>query len=175
MQPYPSQRYRHSMLLTLAVALSFAAPVLAQSPGKKPQSAEDAAKSIVTDPLEDTNIQKKKIPPVLEAIGNNPYARKDTQSCQTIASAVGALDDALGPDFDAGPQKGEGSDVKAIGAAKSVAQSFIPGRGIIREVSGANKSDARYNHAVYAGLARRAFLKGVGAQRGCKAPAAPRT
>ncbi|RJF93676.1 hypothetical protein [Sphingomonas cavernae] len=169
-----SLRFLCPLLLPLGIA-ALALPAAAQTPPSKPQTAEDAAKSIVTDPLEDTNIQGKKIPAALSRIGDNPYSRSGTQSCQAIASAVTELDGALGPDFDEPPASGPSTDAKAISTAKDVAFGFIPGRGLIREVSGANKAEQRYNHAVYAGLARRAFLKGMGAQRGCKAPAAPRS
>ena len=49
--------------------------------------------------------------------------------------------------------------------------SFIPFLGVIREVSGANAQDRFWNKALYAGTARRAFLKGIGEQRGCAWPA----
>ena len=55
--------------------------------------------------------------------------------------------------------------------AKSVLGSFIPFRGIIREVSGANAQERLWDRALYAGAARRAFLKGMGEQRGCAWPA----
>ena len=51
--------------------------------------------------------------------------------------------------------------------------SIIPFGGIIGEVTGANAERRRYNEAVYAGTVRRGFLKGVGLQKGCKAPARP--
>ena len=53
------------------------------------------------------------------------------------------------------------------------ANSIIPFRSVIREISGAAAHDRRYNAAVYAGVVRRSFLKGIGQQRGCKYPSAP--
>ena len=44
---------------------------------------------------------------------------------------------------------------------------------IIAEVRELNAERRRYNEAVYAGTVRRGFLKGVGLQKGCKAPARP--
>jgi len=49
--------------------------------------------------------------------------------------------------------------------------SFIPFRGILREVSGASEHQRRIRAAIQAGLARRGFLKGVGETHGCKYPA----
>jgi hypothetical protein len=54
-----------------------------------------------------------------------------------------------------------------------IVNSIIPFRGVIREISGAAAQERRYNAAVYAGVVRRSFLKGVGLQRGCKYPSAP--
>ncbi|MGG2005328.1 hypothetical protein [Novosphingobium resinovorum] len=51
--------------------------------------------------------------------------------------------------------------------------SFIPFRGLIREVSGANAQDRKVNAAIQAGLTRRGFLKGVGSAKGCRYPASP--
>lgn len=153
MPPYPSKQNRLSILIALCATTMVIGATNAQTPGREPQTAGEAAK----------------------AIGDNPYARKGTQNCQAIAGAVAELDAALGPDFDEPRPSGPSADAKAISTARDVALGFIPGRGLIREVSGANKAEQRYAHAVYAGMTRRAFLKGIGAQRGCKAPAAPAT
>ena len=53
--------------------------------------------------------------------------------------------------------------------------SFIPFRGLIREISGANEQERKLQLAIYAGSTRRSFLKGVGYQRGCPWPARPAT
>jgi hypothetical protein len=52
-----------------------------------------------------------------------------------------------------------------------VVGSLIPFRGIIRELSGANDQQRKVSTAIQAGVARRAYLKGVGQQRGCAYPA----
>jgi hypothetical protein len=54
-----------------------------------------------------------------------------------------------------------------------VVSSLIPFRGLIRELSGANAQDRAIQAAIQAGLARRGFLKGVGAVRRCGYPASP--
>ena len=59
--------------------------------------------------------------------------------------------------------------------AQAAVGAFIPFRGLIREVSGANAQEKKVQAAVYAGSVRRAFLKGVGQQRGCRYPARPAT
>ncbi len=77
----------------------------------------------------------------------------------------------LGPDLDL-PEE-ERARISAGRMAKTVVGSFIPFRGLIREVSGANDHDRQVRAAIQAGLARRGFLKGVGHAKGCAYPARP--
>ena len=132
--------------------------------------AEDVAMS----PLSDLNVRKKDVPAVLEAAMARPYDMGGIKSCKGLTTAIMDLDVALGDDIDVAT--GEKSDMENVGnsagaIAKSVIGSFIPFRGVIREVSGANAQDRLWNKALYAGTARRAFLKGIGEQRGCAWPA----
>ena len=50
---------------------------------------------------------------------------------------------------------------------------FIPFRSIVREATGASAHERKLRAAFERGVARRAYLKGVGAQLGCAPPAAP--
>jgi hypothetical protein len=52
-----------------------------------------------------------------------------------------------------------------------VVNSLIPFRGIVREVSGAAAKERRMRAAVNAGLARRGYLRGLAATKGCRLPA----
>ena len=132
--------------------------------------AEDVAMS----PLSDLNVRKKDDPVVLEAAMAKPYDLGGIKSCKGLTTSIMDLDVALGDDIDVAT--GDKSDMENVGnsagaIAKSVIGSFIPFRGVIREVSGANAQDRMWNRALYAGAARRAFLKGIGEQRGCAWPA----
>lgn len=132
--------------------------------------AEDVAMS----PLSDINIRKKDVPVVLEMAMIKPYDLAGIKSCKGFTTAIMDLDGALGDDIDVAT--GEKSDEEKMGngagaIAKSVLGGFIPFRGIIREVSGANAHERLWDRALYAGAVRRAFLKGVGQQRGCAWPA----
>lgn len=160
------------VLSTAAAALLASSVPVAAQIGTRPTTATQEAEKIVTEPLEDTNIQRRNIPAVLQRISAQPYSLAGLKTCAQLAGAVTELDGVLGPDVDAPPLPGD-TTRDAIGVAGSLVGSFIPGRGLVRELSGANKARHEYDSAVYAGLARRAFLKGVGAQRGCKPPAAP--
>jgi len=148
-----------------------AAPALAQT-AVAPENvrAEDVAMS----PLSDLNVRKKDVPVVLEMAMAKPYDLSGIKSCKGLTTAIMDLDGALGDDIDVAT--GEKSDMEKAGngagaIAKSVLGSFIPFRGIIREVSGANAQERLWDRALYAGTARRAFLKGMGEQRGCAWPA----
>ena len=50
---------------------------------------------------------------------------------------------------------------------------FIPFRSLVREATGASEHERKLRSAFQGGVARRAYLKGVGAQLGCAPPAAP--
>ena len=69
---------------------------------------------------------------------------------------------------------GSDPDRLSVGSvAKSVVASFIPFRGIVREVTGAADHKRQFEAAIYAGAVRRGYLKGMGQQRKCPYPARP--
>jgi len=127
----------------------------------------DVAKTPVTD----LNIDKREIPAILLQAQERPYSLTGLGRCGALIAEVTALDQVLGPDIDL-PEE-ERSRISPGRVAKTVVGSFIPFRGLIREVSGANDHDRRVRIAIQAGLARRGFLKGVGHSRGCAYPARP--
>jgi hypothetical protein len=148
-----------------------AVPALAQT-AVAPQNVkpEDVAMS----PLSDLNVRKKDVPPALEMAMAKPYDLQGIKSCKGLTTAIMDLDVVLGDDIDVAT--GEKSDEERIGnsagaIAKSVIGGFVPFRGVIRELSGANAQQRLWERALYAGAARRAFLKGMGEQRGCAWPA----
>ena len=132
-------------------------------------SVIDAAKTPVTD----LNLDKQEIPPILMDAQIRPYDTGATGTCRQLMDEVTRLDEVLGPDIDL-PQ--EVRDRLTAGkAAKVVVGMFIPFRGLIREVSGANAHDRAIRAAIQAGMARRGFLKGVGISKHCLYPARPAT
>ena len=134
---------------------------------------------VMETPLEDTNLVRTQIPPVLLSAEAAPYARPRPANCRRIAAEVEDLDEALGDDFDAPPpgpsdeQRGRAMGETAVGAMRDLATGFIPFRGWMRRLSGAQQHDNEVRVAIYAGRVRRAYLKGLGEARGCRAPAAP--
>jgi hypothetical protein len=136
----------------------------------KPITEQDVgAKDVALTPLSDLNIKKGEIPEILLAAQDDPYDLTGLARCPQIAAEVGELNAVLGDDID-GAQAGR-RGVSAGRAAQAALGSFIPFRGLIREVSGANAQDRKIQAAIVAGSARRGFLKGVGQQRGCRYPA----
>lgn len=161
---------RIAPIATLVVVAAAAHPAAAQTAvSRENVKAEDVALS----PLSDVNIRKKEIPAVLEAAIANPYGLAGLKTCAGYATAIESLDAALGDDIDVADEKttGENMGNSAGTIAKTVIGSFIPFRGVIRELSGANAQQRAWERAVYAGAVRRAFLKGVGQSKGCAYPA----
>lgn len=159
-------RYR-----AMTAAIGLVAMLAAPAAGLAQQG--DTVGKAMTEPLRDTRIKDQKIPPILLLAASAPYSSVGTRSCGSIAAEVAKLDVALGPDVDApARQRGEGAAVAAV-AARTVVNSLIPGLGIVKVITGADKAQRRVEAAVYAGNVRRAYLKGVGLVRGCRAPGAP--
>jgi hypothetical protein len=171
-----------SVTLSVVTTLAFlAAPALASAPDKVQPSTKTQApekpvteqnvgpKEIAETPATDLNIKKEPIPLLLVAAQQRPYTLSGLGTCQKLAAAIGELNAVLGDDVDL-PQ----SDARRVDAgrvAQSVVGSFIPFRGVIREVSGANAHNREMQAAILAGVARRSFLKGVGQGKGCRYPA----
>ncbi len=132
----------------------------------RPVTVED----IAAKPLDDLNLRKAAIAPVLEAALAHPYTLVRSPRCAALAAKIAELDAALGPDIDAGitPSTAQKRARVIGGTARSVIGGLIPFGGVIREISGANAADARLAHYIYAGSVRRAFLKGYAHARRCK-------
>lgn len=168
----------HRTVITLAsLALACGAlPASAQNPGSNgPRTTEKVAEDVVTQPVEDVGLDKKDIPENLIAIQDKPYSLVGIKTCAQIRSAIGDMDAVLGEDLDV-PYEQTRDDKRKDTAGKVgglIVNSIIPFRRVIREISGAAAQERRYNAAVYAGVVRRSFLKGIGHQRGCKYPSAP--
>lgn len=163
---------RRHIALTLAMSgLMAAMPASAKQASEPITDRDPNAVDVAKTPITDLNIDKEKIPPVLIAAVDNPYDLGGLKKCKELVGAVEELDAMLGPDIDL-PQE-ERDKISAGRVAKWVVSSFIPFRGLIREVSGANDQEKKVQAAIQAGIARRGFLKGVGVSRGCKYPARP--
>lgn len=151
------------------VAFSLAAPALAQEPSRPFTERDPTAADVATTPMSDLNLRKSEIPAQLIAAQEKPYDMTGLDRCSRIAAAVGELDAVLGEDIDMPRLAQRGPSAGRL--AQWAVGSFIPFRGAIREISGANAQERIVLAAINAGQARRAFLKGAGQARGCRYPA----
>lgn len=162
------KKMRHLSGLLVAVSI-LSSPAAAQQGSKKGSTLEEAGNK-VTEPFDG-----KEVPQKLKDIQKNPYSLNGLRTCSAIQKEVRELNAVLGPDVNekVNRSKRKKREKTAGRVAGSAVGSIIPFGGIIGEVTGANAERRRYNRAVYAGTVRRGFLKGVGRERGCKAPARP--
>jgi hypothetical protein len=155
----------------MALAVS-AAPARANQ-DKRMTDRDPDAMDVAKTPVTDLNIDKEEVPELLISAMREPYSLRGVGTCRPLIGAVEELDEILGPDIDL-PEEAR-DRISAGRVAKTVVGSFIPFRGLIREVSGANEHAKYVRAAIQAGIARRGFLKGVGQSRGCKYPGRPAT
>lgn len=157
-----------------AMALFLATPAQAQK-ADPDQSMEKHAEDAATTPVKDVGLKKTKIPAKLIAIQDDPYSLDGLRRCAAIIKEVEELNGVLAADVneEVDKSKAEKREETAARVGGGLLGGLIPFRGIVREVSGAAGDERKYNAAVYAGVVRRGFLKGVGRERGCKAPARP--
>ena len=169
-----------TVLLTLCALMVADGTVMAAEPSAKAAESRPADKAveIVKQPLNDLNILQNDVAPVLQRTKAAPYAHAAGDNCQALDAEIQALDAALGPDFDLPGGKGASLSKKLTDAtfnlAHSTVSSVIPYRGVVREVTGAEKRARNLNEALLAGTVRRAYLKGYGEMLGCAYPASPR-
>lgn len=134
----------------------------------------------VQAPLEDLNLKRHEIPPVLIRAEKNPYDLADLATCESIAADVGALDDALGPDLDEPPppitkdqKRGDQGAKATLDVVRGASESVVPFRYWVRRLTGAERHSQAVQAAIKAGSERRAYLKGIGMRKNCAPPAAP--
>ena len=155
--------------------LAASLPAAAQTKDKEPEKPVTDDTVTVGDvagtPLNDLNITRDEIPPLLIQARQDPYSNKDMKKCGQISAAVGQLDAILGDDLDIAGEKSNA--VNAGRVAKWAVSRFIPFRGLIREISGAKEHERQFQDAIVAGMMRRSYLKGLGEAKGCKYPARP--
>lgn len=91
-------------------------------------------------------------------------------TCELLWDEIGLFEETLGPDADATDGEGESLVNSGLQAGGELLGGFIPFRGLVRHISGAEARESRWEEAIYAGVARRSFLKGVALGRDCPTP-----
>jgi hypothetical protein len=130
--------------------------------------------SAMTSPLEDLNLKRVEIPEVLLKAVAEPYDVRGLTGCAAVATEIGRLDAALGPDRDQpAVNRHMTAGSAAVELVRAGAEMAMPYRGWVRKLTGANRHQAKIQEAINAGGARRGYLKGVGMRMNCAPPAAP--
>lgn len=133
------------------------------------------AGDIASQPLKDVGIIRNDVPPELAQI-TDPYAIPPGADCNWINYQIGLLDKVLGPEavkesnVDDRDVTDKGTDIAktaAKDAARSAVLGYIPARGILRKVSGADKRDKNLSKAIERGKIRRGYLKGLSYSKKC--------
>jgi hypothetical protein len=168
-------------LLFLFCLASLMAGCATNNEGTDSNKTRSGMTNAAIQPLQDFGLLHDAIPPVLVSI-TDPYAPPTGQGCVWIGYEVEQLTAVLGPDVDVlkarSPEdwQSQSQDIAsnaAVSATRSASTGWIPARGIVRSLSGAEKSERKFLAAFEAGRLRRAYLKGLGEAKGCKPPAAP--
>jgi hypothetical protein len=153
----------------VAAAQGNAATAANPAPGARGDGAIDRAREIAGQPARDVGAARVTIPPVLAQAIANPYGPANTRSCAALAAGLRGLNAVLGPDFVAGADTNENRASKiAEAGGKTIVNSLIPFRGLVREMTGAAPAQRRLNAAIDAGYARRGFLQGLRQARKCR-------
>ncbi|MEJ7925903.1 hypothetical protein WG908_03930 [Sphingobium sp. AN641] len=167
-------RYLAAAALLILAPVAMAQQASTQEPDKKKDDTLDKAGKVAIQPVRDIGLDKDEIPPALESAVQNPYA-PPAPGCRAINEGLGELNAALGDDFTVGAEQNEnrtGKIAEAVG--RTVINSLIPFRGLVREISGAAPAERRLQAAVTAGVARRGYLRGLASAKRCKvAPITP--
>ncbi|MEP6343250.1 MAG: hypothetical protein ABJ275_08040 [Maricaulaceae bacterium] len=135
------------------------------------KSFTDAALS----PLSDFNIRKRARPEILTRLKDEDvYQLEANAGCDWYDVRIEELDDVLGDDYDVEKEKvstfkkiGKNGHSAAISGVASVAGTHIPGRSIVRALSGAKARQKETRRVYQKGVARRSFLKGAALSGGC--------
>lgn len=164
------------MLLRLTCCISL---VLLTACANK--SASTRVGEAAVTPLNDLNLIKTDIPPLLQQIQSSPYQVPAGYTCDSLTTDIADLDAVLGPDLDEPASEDKpglmerGSNAAqdaAIGAFQRTTESVVPFRGWIRKLTGAERRSRKVAVAITAGTARRSFLKGLRASQNCAPDAA---
>ena len=145
-------------------------PLRAETPNTD-QPMIDHMENAVTQPARDLNLKKEEIPARLLEIQKDPYDLDGLTGCRAITSEIASLRPLLGPDVneDLHLSRAEKRERGVSRVAGGLLGGLIPFRGVLREVTGANAAEQRYQQALAAGFTRRSFLKGIAYSQGCKA------
>ena len=127
------------------------------------------AGEIAMQPARDVGAKKIEIPVPIQQAAVAPYSLRGLNGCTRLDRAIFELNDVLGPDYDGAVAVHENKAGKlAEAGGKTIVNTIIPFRGLVREISGAAPAERRLNADIRAAFARRGFLRGVATARKCR-------
>jgi hypothetical protein len=152
-----SRHGQGATVLGLALALA-GLPAAAAPAGSQP-----TIRGAVTQPLRDLNLMRTKVAAPLQTARAAPYDIANLKECAAIR-AQGAVElGDLGPDVD--EDQTQPGLVRTLAASAVRSAVKLPFSGVVRHLSGADAKERLRQQSVQAGMARRAFLKGVALTR----------
>ena len=158
--------FRRNIALIALVSTTISACATSQDAEfQRTEDASDVQDALAT-PVGDLNIAQQEIPEYL-ALMDDPY-NPVPENCTLLLEQLDKLNDLLGADLDVPVSDEELRNQRALNATSATAGGFIPFRGIVRALSGASEHDRKVRDAYERGLIRRAFLKGISGEIGCK-------
>ncbi len=167
------------VLATLCAVSGCTSPNTAPAANAVNQTRDGFADAAMA-PLEDLNLRREQIPPLLARL-SNPYDLPADFTCEQIGTMIHELDEVLGPDWDtSSPDErlrteklADEAAEAALGAVETGVTGWIPYRSVLREATGAAGHMRKYNQAYKIGAQRRTYLKGIGLAMQCELPARP--
>ena len=159
---------RRPRLATVGLLLPLAACATART---ETPAATDAGplQAAVTQPLDDLNLAPDDPAAALVRAAGAPD--RPPAGCADAARELAGLEQALGSGRMAAPAAPDAADV-AAGVVRSVVR--LPFRGVVRELTGAERRAKQRQARLYAGMFRRGYLDGWRTARGCDVAVAPR-
>mgnify|MGYP000518206611 CR=1 FL=1 len=130
------------------------------------EQMQGAAGEAVSQPLRDVGLMKKKIPYALARIAD-PYAEPSGPGCAWLTYELTQLSAALGTEVSVMPTADRSTTSQKGDMIRSSGSRILPGRSLIRRLSGASNSDELFRAARERGMVRRGYLKGLSDARSC--------
>lgn len=142
------------------------------------EETRDGFSDALATPVEDLNLKREQIPPVLAALEFN-YKPVTNMTCNQVRAEIRELTAVLGHDDDVDVEtlrsEKVGKEIAngTLGVVSDTTGGIIPFRSLVRRATGATAWERKVRKAYERGMVRRAYLKGVGQMKRCSEPGSP--
>lgn len=138
-----------------------------QLSSKDKTTTEKMGRAVAT-PLSDLNMVQEKIPDILKQAFKEPYVWNNPIECIELKKEETRLDEALdlgGTSLEKDQtllNRGVGfAETQGVSVVQKTMEGFVPFRGWVRKLSGAERHSKEVSSAIQAGTMRRSFIKGI--------------